>query len=552
MGRRRAVAGLVAALIVFGLVFTTGVTYYLYESNLSLTSAQAAANLQASTLQAKGERLSLAAYNASSVTYNKWLYVEAYNSGGPPVTITSVFVTNTIGKLLSVSSVTGSNYLEGPPDLNVTLPLSVPSGVNTTSMSGCAHGLMGCSIGINRTAFPYGGGTVFLNVLTSSGNVFTFMYPPNTNSTTSTSTVVVASSTTSVTSTYNSNMTIVSTTTVTSSQTIGYGFGVGTNSLIVSMRACPAASPTSTNCGTASAVYQGGPIVLKINVTNFANVAMSTFVNFQSVGTNGATVSDGGPSPCAGGKTSTVVVPADLGTPGKGTYSCTFTGNVGPTGGTVTFIGYAVGTYTVPPAGPVTITSAETTSNPLPLGNVASGLTGPWMLNYYSFNYASSQSHSFSPAVQMDASANSQVIFQVQVTNTANSSLTIMQYTYLQIARTSQEMDYYIVQPVTSWQSLGSFSCTTSGSGPSGANCMTVGVGSTVTLSFAACKTAQANFLWNNLGGGASSTNCGTNDNGFNPPEGVVGLVVIVYGYHIGTTWYTYSQTLPSMGMYVY
>jgi len=543
---RRGIAGLIVALVVFALVFTSGLTYYMYESNLSLISAQALANNEAKLSQANAEHLNLAAYQASSATYHNWLYLEAYNAGGVPVTITSVFVTDTSGRPLSTSSgPSGSHYLEGPKDLNVTLPISIPSGSSTASMMGCGS-VQGCSIGINTTAYTYSSGSVLLNVLTSSGNIFSAVFPTPTQTITTTS--VQGAVSTTVTTGYTSSATTASTTVVTTSGTLAYGFGVGTNSLRVSMRACRDASITSTTCVASTGIYQGDPVLLKINVTNYANVVMNTLVDYQWVGTNGASVSNGGSSACPGGATSSQPIPAST----KVTYYCTFTANTGASGGTVTFIGYAVGTYTVPPAGPVTITSAETTSNPLPVGNLASGLTGPWMLNYYSFDYASSTSTTFTPAVVMSANSNKQVIFQIQVTNTANSTLTVEQYSYLQIVRDQQEMDYYIVQPVTSWtSSLGGFSCSSSGGAPSGANCIAVGVGNSVTLSFAACKTNGNAFLWANSGGGASSGTCSGNNAGFNPPEGVVGLVVIIYGYQIGGTWYTYAQTLPSMGMYV-
>jgi len=563
--RRRAVAGLLVALIVFGLIFGAGVSYLLFENQLSLTSAQAQANAQASAVQQGQESLNLAVYHVTSGTHANWLYVEASNGGGVPVVITAVFVTDTNGKLLSNSKVTpGSNYLIGKTDLNVTLPLSLAQGENTTSLSGCGSGV-GCNIGINATApnpsFSYSSGSVFVNLLTKSGNVFSAQYPKS--SQVSTSTNTVGTSTTTVLSNTTTSTTSTRYTTLTTSSVLGVGFGIGTNSLLVAMRACPGTSPFSLNCGSAATVYEGQEVVLKINVTNYAKVAINVYVSFQSIGTNGAKVTPSSPSSCAG-VTSTQPIPANTGSPTTETYTCTFTGTVGPTGGTVTFIGDAVGTYTIAPAPPVTITSAEATSNPLPMGNPTSSLVGPWVLNYFSFNYASSEHHAWAPAQVISASGNHQVWFQVQVTNTANASLTVLQYSYLQVVRTAQEQDYYLSNPIASWQStIPPDSCTNSGAGgaPSGGscnppqtNCAVLGnscvpVGFSTTLTFAACAPNGASFMWASTGGGNSA--CSGNDANFAPPEGLVIFVVIVFDYYTGGTWHTFAQSLPAFGVYI-
>ncbi len=561
--RRKAIAGIFAAILIFGLIFTAGLGYYIFESQTSLSASQAAVGEQAVALQAGQERLSLAIYRVSSGSHSNWLFVEAYNAGGVSVTITAVYITNSSsGRLLSISTASKSAYLVGQPDLNVSLPLTLNVGVNTTAMSGCAAGI-GCSIGVNTTAFSYTHGTaIFVNVLTSRGNVFSigYQYPPKSGSSTITSTSTFASYTT-ITSASTSIVTTASTTTLVTSSTLGVGFGIGTNSLVVTMEACPGTSSFGTTCVVAPTVYQGGEVILKVNVTNFASVAMLTYLNFQSVGTNGASVSNHAPNSCSGGTTSTQNIPANTGTPATATFTCTFSANTGPTGGAVTFIGYAVGRYTGP-VGPVQITSAEATSNPLSLGNPTSGLTGPWVVNYFSFNYASSQHNAWAPADIVSSSANSKVIFQVQVTNTANASLTVLQYSYFQMLRTQQEMDYYLIQPVTTYTaSIQAYNCIDNAGVPSGSNCNPVQtncsvlgngcvpIGSTTTLSFAACTPDSASFMWANTGGGNSA--CSGNTAGFNPPEGVVGFIVIVYGFYNAGKWNILSQTLPFQGLYV-
>jgi hypothetical protein len=188
------------------------------------------------------------------------------------------------------------------------------------------------------------------------------------------------------------------------------------------------------------------------------------------------------------------------------------------------------------------------------------------VVNYFSFNYASSQHNAWAPADVITASSNSKVIFQVQVTNTANASLIVMQYSYLQMMRTSQEMDYYLIQPVGSWtSSIQAYSCPVGASGapggsgdycgnPAPTSCTVlsngcVPVGFTTTLSFAACAPDSASFMWASTGGGNSA--CSGNTAGFNAPEGVVGYVVIVYGFYIAGKWSVFSQSLPFFGVYV-
>jgi len=548
--RRKAVAGLVLGLVIFGLIFGVGLSYLLYENQLSLTSSKAQVGDQQAASQASQEVLNLAAYHVSGGPHANWLYVEAYDGGGVPVVITAIFVTGLSGKMQS-------NYLVGQPGLNVTLPLSLTPGQNTTNINGCATGVTGCNIGIDTTRFTYTP-PVFLNLLTKSGNIFSVEYPRPTNTTTST--VAGTTSYTTVTSAQTTYTTSTSYTTLTTSSVLGVGFGIGTNSLLVAMRACAGTDPFSNNCGTAGTVYQDQEVVLKVNVTNYASVAMNVYVSFQSVGTNGATVSSSAPSSCSG-VTPTQPIPANS---GPVTFTCTFTAGTGPTGGTVTFIGYAVGTYTIAPAPPVTITSAEATSNPLALGNPANSLVGPWVLNYFSFNYASQQNPSWKSAQVISASGNKQVFFQVQVTNTANASLTVLQYTYLQAVRTSQEQDYYLVSPIATWTSSPSkYACTNTGGGgaPTGTSCTVpqqdcttlgngcVPVGDTLTLSFAACATSGTSFMWANNGGGNSA--CSSNNANFSPPEGLVIFVVVVFEYYTGGQWYTFSQSLPAMGVYI-
>ena len=125
---------------------------------------------------ALNERLSLAVFRVAGGSHNDWLWVEAYNTGGVPVTINAVLVTNSTGGFASLSTTSSkSPALVGQPDLNVSLPLTLGVGQNTATMSECGAG-SGCSIGINTTAFKYAVGTLSVNVLTARGNDFVAQY----------------------------------------------------------------------------------------------------------------------------------------------------------------------------------------------------------------------------------------------------------------------------------------------------------------------------------------------------------------------------------------
>lgn len=554
--RRNGIAGVIAAALIFGMIFTAGIGYYVYENQVYILNSQAVVNKDAANLQASQERLGLVVSEVHHGQNNDSLSLAVYNVGGVSATMTAVFVTASpavTGKMLSKYA--GSPYLVGEPALNVTLPLSFAVGASTKATG---HNIM-----ISSAAYNYAGATVYVNVLTLLGNVFTVQYPPPpaTTSIVTTGSTATTSTTTTTTVTASTASTISHWTTLTTSSGSVQGFVVGTNSMIVSMEACPGSSPFGTSCVVAPAVYQGQEVILKVGVTNYAAADMTTHVVFQAVGTNGASVTVSSPAPCTGGKTANYTIPADTGTPTTYTFTCTFSANTGSTGGTVTFIGYAVGSYTGP-LGVIAITSAEASSNMLQLGNPASGITGPWALNYYSYNYASAEHTTFSDAATMSASGNHEVIFQVKVTNTANASMTVLKYSYLQFFRTQQEMDYYLITPVTTYTtSISAYNCVSNApSAPSGSSCAVgvVAVGGTTTLSFAACSPGTAYWLWYRTGGGLTSSDpgystCNPNTNGFNAPEGVVGLAVVVYSVYNSNSakWYTFSQTLPFQGSYI-
>jgi hypothetical protein len=150
-------------------------------------------------------------------------------------------------------------------------------------------------------------------------------------------------------------------------------------------------------------------------------------------------------------------------------------------------------------------------------------------------------------------SGNNYVIWQATIENTANASVTILEYSFLLAARVSQEHDFYIVQPVSSWTSttLSSYACQLGTSNaPTGAQCSTaqtncsvlgngcVPTGGTVTLDFAASGISGTGWEWGTSGG-------------FNPPEAITMFVIVEYDYYNAGVWHVLAQALPFTGTYL-
>ena len=567
---RKAITGIFLAVLLFASLFVAGVSYYVFANDAALASEQAALSKQGSAQGALSEDLLV---NATESTSQGWAFeISAYNSGGIATTITAVFVTTSGGKALSNSS-SGSEFLVGTPDLSFDLPLTLLPGEGTPSVTGCG-GSSGCVIEVSSSACSaclsyLSQGVVYISVLTSRGNSFTSQYPPSSTGTTSTRSSLSTVYSTSVSTTAVSS--VISTVQVTDSTTEN-GIQAGTNSLLLLLGACvgPSASQTFTStCPTAQAqeAFQGGEVILTLTVTNYAGTAMSTYVNFQAEGSSGAGIGmmtafttpavPVGAEYCQTNsgyiQTQTQTIPAG----GTATFICTFTTVQGSAGGTLTFIGYAVGSYT---GG--SITSAEAVSNPIEVGNPESSVSGPFVA--VSLLYASEESTTFSSASIVSPS-NEYVIFQAEVTSTSNTPVYILAYSFLLDARIAQEQDYYIIPCTTSTCTTQStYSSTASPyecvlpSSPSSEpptdseqSCITVQSGSTVYLDFAACEVESGTYFWgtSSASGACSSSNDG---NSLAPPEAVTMQAIVVFDYYNTATgtWQVDAQSIPMAGVY--
>ena len=533
-----------AAVIIFAIIFTAGFSYFSFQASSNLTLDKANASAQLAQNKVTQEKLVLGAFQ-SLTNGNLWLNIT--NVGGVPSTIVSVFVTNFAGQLISTGPT--SPYLTGTPYLNVSLPLSIPIGVTTHQMNGCAV-KMGCDIGISSSspkayAYDSSQGTVLVTVLTAAGNEFSIQYPMSTVSTTSVTgdTTVTVTSSTATTITVNSTTT--STSVSTSSSTISTGLGIGTNALVVQMAACPW-SDDDSSCLSSSGFY-GGTVLLNVTVTNYSGQAINTQMNVLPVVTGTVPTPTGSCSPSS----QNILASSAF------TFHCPYSVSQGNVGGTVTFIGYAQGT-----ASGKQITSAESTSNTINVGNLATELTGPLTIDYFNFTYYSSSNPGgrSSPVI---SHSDHFVSLDASITNTGNASIVILQYSYFQFVRTAQEEDYYIVNGTTAHSllpsytgsspnakgSFGALVCSEGSSGPNPSGCgITLGIGVTKTVAFAANApgtpgtTLGAGWEWGT----------GTPGGGISSGEGINGFVVIIFAEkNAKGNWISFAQTLPYFGIYI-
>jgi hypothetical protein len=171
--RRRAIAQLIGAGILFLILFTAGSGYFIYVNQGIQNQNQAALSAQIRAQQESQEHLRLGFSLCPTGSTNSWcmnnpgsLGISILNNGGIPSTIVAVFASNSAGYQLFLSS--------GSPYLNVTLPLTLPVGGNTSSPTLLCGG-QPCNLGIalaglNPSQYAQAS-PVTVSILTSDGNM---------------------------------------------------------------------------------------------------------------------------------------------------------------------------------------------------------------------------------------------------------------------------------------------------------------------------------------------------------------------------------------------
>ncbi|MEM3804284.1 MAG: hypothetical protein QXX17_07725 [Conexivisphaerales archaeon] len=148
--RRRAIAGIVAAVILFAMLFTTGLAFFLFLNSQNLRYSQSlltrANNIQTSI----SENLLVTAS-----TSNSYITFVVNNVGGVPSTIVAAIVTNSSGYIFAYYNSTNSK---------IGLPIALNSGAASSQ--------------ITTSVLYVSGNTYVIKVLTQAGNVFSATYPP--------------------------------------------------------------------------------------------------------------------------------------------------------------------------------------------------------------------------------------------------------------------------------------------------------------------------------------------------------------------------------------
>jgi hypothetical protein len=474
--KRKGLAGLFVALIVFGIIFTVSASYYLFINQTSLAKYQANAGRTDALLQSREERLFV-----SPVLAGNTLIVSAINGGGVPSTITSIYLTDTSANMISPPGLMGQSAT------NFTAaqwPLTLNPGASTLAMSGCVPAKTGCSIKASLGAYSYSAGTtVYINLVTAKGNVFSARFPP------------LASN------------------------------GVSSNPLVITMSASPTQVFSCTSC-----------ITLTITAYNFALNPITGVTLVPSI----PTVTVTGTASVYGGVCLPPAPSSDLpaysgsGNPPLITFTCTFSAKTGTAGGFASFSGFAQGTLN----GKST-TSAIAVSNNVQIGGTSNVTTqGAFSVNFFYFRSSScvkAGSNWNSPCIingssittlpqtgRISGGSNHYVAFYVQITNNYPATLEILQYTFIQLDAShpppivGNESDFWLAGAPSTYNTQGYYYPNYGSNPPSlaaytgnektcpesapsytpSANCIDIANGQTMTLTLAACGYGATNWDW--------------------------------------------------------
>ena len=339
MRPRLGVAGILATIMLFALLFTVGLSYFLFVSQGTLATNQANAARQNALLQSGQEAL-LPKLVLNGTTF----VVSLNNTGGAPVTISSIYVDDNTGKLIGT--------FMGPAGTNAsTWPISLAVGQSTKTLGGCAG--VGCSRNIALSGYSYTAGTpVTVEIVTANGNTFSAPYPPP--GATTTTSATIDSVTTSVTSSV---------------------IGNGANALVAKMVATPSQTLACSSCVTDT-----------VTVYNYAASGVTGVTITMNTPAVTGTASVAVASPCSPSPQS-IGAYSGSGNPPSVTFACTYSATTGAVGGFASFSGSATGTLTG-----VSISSAEALSNSIQIGGSSNVPTqGAFAANFFFLKYSSCQ-----------------------------------------------------------------------------------------------------------------------------------------------------------------
>ena len=563
--RRRAIAGVLATIMIFGVLFAIGAGFLIYQNQTTLTAIEANANREGAIQQSSLEKLSMSA-TLSGTT----LTLTLRNKGGVSTTVIDAYVSNSNG------------VMQSPGIFSLSSLCATPT-INLGSSTACA-----------LSPYSYTSGTVYLTVITARGNSYSLQYPTPSGLATTTVTTTLGTLTTT---------------------TLPY-VGIGSNALVINIVASPPEAFSCTNgCVLANVTvynYQSQGVMNNIALNpNPPTVTLCTgnvpgcTASLTPCTLSGSTCATSPPATCAGpynsnhtpDTTDTIPAYSGAGVAPDVYYLCYYDASTGVVGGFATFSADATGVQ-----GSIVIASALATSNAIKIGGSANVLNqGPFSANFFFFHYAACTSStctntptspvfSGSPNLPTGSlpdgyliSGNSYYVsYYIQITNNFNVSLPILQYSYFQTDSTlGNDADFFIVGPAsnssyyalpTNGNSLiptyyptytiasptlqaytGSvYSCNPTLGGVI-TNCIDVKPAATVTLTFAACNAGSNSWDWynqangDNSGGGAISCTINgatTNTPSYTVPE-ATWLGIIIFFVYNGQV---YAQQIPFAG----
>jgi len=556
---RRGVAGVLAAILIFGMLFTAGFAYLTWQAQSSNNQNVANLSRLGTIEQSNLEHVYITTIVSGTGPYTVTIVAE--NSGGIETTIVGAFASS--GGVLIKSPV-----CPGTPICSQNSALSV-----------------GASVSVTLAPVTAASGTV--SVITSRGNTFSAPFPNPPTQTTSTITTSTGSTTTT-------------------STVPGLA---GSNALVVQMVATP---PVAFGC------HNG----CELDTVTVYNYALNGMINVQLSpspptptacgNTPGCTATltpttpaCTGPYAPGGALTSnTLTAYSGIGSAPYIYYKCTYNVVTGNVGGYASFSGLATATEVFSPTNQPTVASAEAISNTIQIGGTANVLgQGPFSVNFFVFKYSSCSPtgpssgryatacastptkippnlfRQLGNASLISAGSNYYVAFYFQITNDYNAILPILKYSFVQTESSLNlgEADFYIVggpsnsstvypnycqagggPPACSSNNLPVFnaytataaSCTETNGEPPASTCINVSPGKSAVLTFAACGPGSPSWEWggsqygNNWDAGYSG--CATVNLGIGS-QGSPTALILVLSYLLNNVVYTEDVAFQSV-----
>jgi hypothetical protein len=513
------------------MIFTTGFGYLLFVTQSNQTISQANAVRQNSLLQA-GNEILLPKVTLSGST----LVVSINNTGGFSATISTIYVVDSTGKLVS--------GFMGPAGTNIPAsqwPISLLVGQSTVSLGN----------NIQLTGYTYTAGTsVMVEIITAKGNTFSSPYPIP-------ATVTPAGNVLVVRMVVTPPQTLTCTNCVTDTVTI-YNYassqitGVSLSPSPPLAQATGTAKLTGGSCGAPAPsstipAYPGSGVAPSITITCTSSASTGSVGGVGTFSTSAIGTLNGKGVSSAEAMSNSIQIGGSSNVPTQGAFAANYfflkfsACQNGPSG--------SVGSYTYSsPCSTSPATMPPSSLNALTNGNYISGFS-----DYY-------------------------VAYYVQVTNNFNATLPILQYTYLFMdpGISTEAYSFLVGANNSAFRTNGAYypNYNPGGTGiptltaypadcnvvnaknvPVDTSCLYVNPGQTVTLTFAACgfsAPGTSNWVWGGTSYGQqldSNSGCITTAPGYQNaiPEGQTFAVVVSYPYRN----LVYSQTMPFEGQTV-